>query len=370
MFRKYFFTLLVVTSTLCSNLFADKSVPESAITDIGKQLIRQSQWIGDQYAEYTVNGEWHFGSKIGWLSGFIGGEYWIQYELTGDEQFKKLALARADMLLKDAGIDRTHDMGFIFLPTVASAFKKTGAEKYRIAGLLAAEMLSRRFNENGKFIRAWGKLGEPKKSGWMIIDTMMNLELLFWAAMESGNSKYYEIAYKHALTTLDETIRANASSYHVVEFNPQTGEVEKKRTHQGNADESTWGRGQAWEIYVLTKADGMVRKLVGDSVATAINRIPTGQPEGFALIQNYPNPFNPITTLCYDLPEDAMVNITIYDMMGRNIKTMVNQNQNSGYKSIQWDATNNVGQPVSAGVYLYNIQAGKFRKTKKMVVLK
>jgi beta-galactosidase len=254
MFRKYFFTLLVVTSTLCSNLFADKSVPESVITDIGKQLIRQSKWIGNQYAEYTVDGEWHFGSKVGWLSGFIGGEYWIQYELTGDERFKKLALSRADMLLKDAGIDRTHDMGFIFLPTVVEAFKKTGEEKYRTAGLLAAEMLAKRFNENGNFIRAWGKLGEPKKSGWMIIDTMMNLELLFWAAMESGNSKYYEIAYKHALTTLEETVRANASSYHVVEFNPQTGAVEKKRTHQGNADESTWGRGQAWGIYGFANA--------------------------------------------------------------------------------------------------------------------
>jgi len=93
-------------------------------------------------------------------------------------------------------------------------------------------------------------------------------------------------------------------------------------------------------------------------------------PEVYVLHQNYPNPFNPVTTLRYDLPEDAMVNITIYDMMGRIIKTMVNQNQNSGYKSIQWDATNNQGQPVSAGVYLYTIEAGKFRQTKKMVLLK
>ena len=93
-------------------------------------------------------------------------------------------------------------------------------------------------------------------------------------------------------------------------------------------------------------------------------------PEVYVLHQNYPNPFNPVTTLRYDLPEDAMVNITIYDIMGRIIKTMVNQNQNSGYKYIQWDATSNAGQPVSAGLYLYNIQAGKFRQTKKMVLLK
>jgi flagellar hook assembly protein FlgD len=77
-----------------------------------------------------------------------------------------------------------------------------------------------------------------------------------------------------------------------------------------------------------------------------------------------------MTTLRYDLPEDAMVNITIYDMMGRIVKTMVNSRQNAGFKSIQWNATNNAGQPVSAGLYLYTIQAGSFRQTRKMILLK
>ena len=90
----------------------------------------------------------------------------------------------------------------------------------------------------------------------------------------------------------------------------------------------------------------------------------------FALHQNYPNPFNPVTTLRYDLPEDEMVNITIYDIIGRQVKTLVNGSQTVGYKSIQWNATNNAGQPVSVGVYLYSIEAGKFRQTKKMVLLK
>jgi hypothetical protein len=85
---------------------------------------------------------------------------------------------------------------------------------------------------------------------------------------------------------------------------------------------------------------------------------------------NFPNPFNPVTTLCYDLPEDAMVNITIYDMMGRVVSNLVSSQQNAGYKSIQWNATNNIGQPVSAGLYLYTIQAGDYIQTKKMVLLK
>jgi hypothetical protein len=93
-------------------------------------------------------------------------------------------------------------------------------------------------------------------------------------------------------------------------------------------------------------------------------------PVTYNLQNAYPNPFNPVTTLQYDLPEDALVNITIYDMMGRVIKTMVNSQQNAGFKSIQWNATNNLGQPVSAGLYLYTIEAGKFRQTKKMVLLK
>jgi len=93
-------------------------------------------------------------------------------------------------------------------------------------------------------------------------------------------------------------------------------------------------------------------------------------PEVYALRQNYPNPFNPTTTLRYDLPEDAMVNITIYDMMGRLVKTMVNTQQNAGFKSVRWNATNDNGAPVSAGLYLYTIQAGEFRQTKKMILLK
>ena len=93
-------------------------------------------------------------------------------------------------------------------------------------------------------------------------------------------------------------------------------------------------------------------------------------PDKFTLHQNHPNPFNPVTTLRYDLPEDAMVNITIYDMMGRVVRTMVNTQQNTGFKSVLWNATNDAGSSVSAGLYLYMIKAGDFRQTKKMVLLK
>ena len=93
-------------------------------------------------------------------------------------------------------------------------------------------------------------------------------------------------------------------------------------------------------------------------------------PNDFIIHQNYPNPFNPTTTLRYDIPKDGLVNITVYDMLGNKINQLVNEVQNSGYKSVQWNATNYQGEPVSAGVYLYKIQAGNFVDTKKMILLK
>ena len=93
-------------------------------------------------------------------------------------------------------------------------------------------------------------------------------------------------------------------------------------------------------------------------------------PTEYALFHNYPNPFNSITRLRYYIPEEINVKITIYDIMGKVVKTLINSSQNSGYKSIRWNATDNKGQPVGAGVYLYRIETGQFRQTKKMILLK
>ena len=92
--------------------------------------------------------------------------------------------------------------------------------------------------------------------------------------------------------------------------------------------------------------------------------------DNYKLIKNYPNPFNPVTTLRYDLPENNHVNITIYDMIGRQVKNLINQTQDAGYRSVRWNATDDYGKPVSAGIYLYQIQAGEFVQTKKMMLLK
>ena len=128
--------------------------------------------------------------------------------------------------------------------------------------------------------------------------------------------------------------------------------------------------------WVLTSESGKENTLEGTGEIT----VPTEEtftlerkaiiPIAYILHQNYPNPFNPITSLRYDLPEQAQVTLMIYDLMGRVVRTLVNIEQTAGYKSIQWNATNDAGSPVSAGVYLYKIQAGEFVQTKKMVLLK
>ena len=93
-------------------------------------------------------------------------------------------------------------------------------------------------------------------------------------------------------------------------------------------------------------------------------------PDNFVLHQNYPNPFNPTTKISYDLPKSSFVSLSIYDLMGREIRTIINSEQTAGFKNIKWNATDNLGKSVPAGMYIYTIQAGEFRQTRKMVILK
>ena len=125
-------------------------------------------------------------------------------------------------------------------------------------------------------------------------------------------------------------------------------------------------------FYLVNDTENMLPQLAPDGNYCPAN-VGIGKntkPASFPILYNYPNPFNPVTHLRYNLPEDALVNITIYDMMGRQVKTLINDQQTAGYRSTQWNATNDADSPVSAGIYLYMIQAGDFRQTKKMVLLK
>ena len=130
----------------------------------------------------------------------------------------------------------------------------------------------------------------------------------------------------------------------------------------------------SWSVFV---SDGMDTVLSDDStryLTLAIEQLgtefPKIQPERFSLNQNYPNPFNPSTTIRYDLPEDSFVTIKVYDMVGRHVKTLLNNKMSAGRRSIVWDSTNNFDQPVSAGTYFYTIRTDRYSQTKKMILLK
>ena len=129
---------------------------------------------------------------------------------------------------------------------------------------------------------------------------------------------------------------------------------------------TSFGVDQHNELYICS-FDGTIYKFVQTDSAVDDGDL---RPNKFSLYQNYPNPFNPVTRINYGLPIQGNVNITIYDMMGGIVKTLINGSQTAGHKSIQWNATNDRNEPVPSGLYLYRIQAGEFRQTKKMVLLK
>ena len=105
---------------------------------------------------------------------------------------------------------------------------------------------------------------------------------------------------------------------------------------------------------------------VVEELSLSSNTIPTN----YALHQNYPNPFNPITKIHYNLPDGVKVKIDIYDIRGRKVKSLLNQFQEPGFKSIQWNASNDLGEKVSSGMYFYIIETQDFKQTKKMILLK
>lgn len=197
------------------------------------------------------NAELKLVSARDWTSGFFPGNLWMMYELTGDAKWKEKALQFTLPLEAEKWNGNTHDMGFKMYCSFGQAIKYTDSPEYREILIQSAKTLSTRYNPVVGCIRSWDHNGD-KWDFPVIIDNMMNLELLVWASKETGNENYKEIAIKHAQTTIKNHFRENNSSYHVVDYNPTTGEVQQKNTHQGYADESSWSRGQAWGLYGFT----------------------------------------------------------------------------------------------------------------------
>jgi unsaturated chondroitin disaccharide hydrolase len=143
----------------------------------------------------------------------------------------------------------THDLGFLFTLSARAQWQLTGDEEARQLALRAAQELVGRYRPAGRYIQAWGQASDPLENGRAIVDTLMNLPLLFWASGQTGNPAYRRAAQEHAETSRRYLLRPDGATYHTFFFDRESGEPIGPRTHQGYADDSLWARGQAWAIY-------------------------------------------------------------------------------------------------------------------------
>jgi len=185
-----------------------------------------------------------------WVSGFFSGELWYLYEYTHNNKWLEAAKDFTAKIEPEQYNGDSHDVGFKVYTSIGNAYRLTNDAHDKDAIIKAAKTLSTRFNPAVSCIKSWD--GIKKWPFPVIIDNMMNLELMFEATRLSGDSSFYKIAVTHANTTLKNHFRPDYSSYHVVDYDPATGEVRHRQTAQGFADESAWARGQAWGLYGFT----------------------------------------------------------------------------------------------------------------------
>jgi len=242
-----FFLILLTNS--CDSLTEPKidNLEKAENLAIKKLLLSSFDVPENQYPIFTNSTKkWVLTTSTSWTSGFYPGALWYGYKLSGNTQLKSMAEQFTQGLFEEQYTTSHHDVGFMIFNSYGLGYKITGNESYKNVILQAAKSLSTRYNENVGCIQSWN--GEYQ----VIIDNMMNLELLFWASKNSNDSTYYKIAVSHANKTIQNHIREDGSSFHVVHYDPETGDVMRKRTAQGYSDNSTWARGQAWGIYGFT----------------------------------------------------------------------------------------------------------------------
>ena len=204
------------------------------------------------FPHITENGKWVTTEDGYWTGGFWVGLLWHAYKVSGDEKYKSKAYKWAKKL-ESRKNDRTFDLGFLFYPSFVLGYEITKDSSLRNIALEAANILSTLFHEKAGFVYHEIKLND-RRAGRTIIDVMMNLPLLWWAYEETNDDKYYNVAYTHSKRTIEEFIREDYSTVHVIDFDLETGEIIRKITAQGYSDDSCWSRGQAWAIYGFTLA--------------------------------------------------------------------------------------------------------------------
>ena len=218
----------------------DKNLDSAAVSNPGVAIYPRS--INKEGALWTSNYKW-------WCSGFYPGSMWYVYEYTGDEKIKELALKYQAGLEPLRFRKDDHDIGFQLMCSYGNCLRLTEDQTCVPVLIDGANSLASRFDPEVGCTRSWsfGKWSFP-----VIVDNMMNMELLLKAAELGGSDSLKNVALAHARTTMKNHFRDDKSCFHLVDYNPETGEVIGKQTVQGLADDSAWARGQAWGLYGFT----------------------------------------------------------------------------------------------------------------------
>lgn len=217
------------------------------------QMRRTAGEVGDsrRFPGAAPDGRaWKTADMYDWRSGFFAGCLWYGYEFSKDVAVKELAVKWTESLEPVKDFTGSHDVGFMMFCSYGNGYRLTGNPAYRQVLLRTAQSLAKRYNPRVGLIQSWNSNDRWRYP--VILDNMMNLELLFWAARNGGGPELRTIAETHALNTMKNHIRPDGSTFHVVDYDPRTGAVLARNTHQGYADSSTWSRGQAWGLYGFT----------------------------------------------------------------------------------------------------------------------
>ncbi|HBC29686.1 MAG TPA: glucuronyl hydrolase, partial [Clostridiales bacterium] len=266
---------------LPSSLFREKV--KKTIQFTLKQIDKNLLIYRDLFpAPASKNGFYGAVKNEGWTASFWTGMLWLAYELTSDKKYRDAAEIQLksfqSRLEKNISME-THDIGFLYTLSCVAATKLTKNTEARRTAIKAANRLLGRYLQKAGIIQAWGSLSDPKTSGCMIIDCLMNLPLLYWASEESGDRKYAEAAYQHAKSTAQYIVRPDASTYHTFYMDIETGKPKYGKTRQGYSDTSCWSRGQGSSIYGFSLSyaytkDPAFLDIAGKTANYFLNRLP------------------------------------------------------------------------------------------------
>jgi unsaturated chondroitin disaccharide hydrolase len=296
----FFFSFLILLSA-CSvhkkNHQASPGISSAWIDENLKEAAEQYKFLLTKVLEGVMprsftNDTLRTCASDNWTAGFYTGTLLYLYEQTKDKSLYNEAVRKIKLMDNQQHNKGTHDLGFMMYCSYGNLNRIAPDETNKQILINSARALASRFSSKTGCIRSWGKPDDTKSFN-VIIDNMMNLELLLWAAKATGDQSFYDIAVTHANTTMKNHFRPNYSSYHVVVYNPQTGKIEKKQTAQGAADESAWARGQSWGLYGFTM---MYRETKDKKYLEQAQHIA-------AFILNHPNlPADKIPFWDYDAP--------------------------------------------------------------------